>query len=236
MESESIHGTGLLFKYSKEYLALLEEHKRVMGTDSSTLHSLQVLTALIEWNPSNYTVWVTRRAVLAEVVERTEYSMEEELQWIRETAQKHQKNYQVWHHFGYVVQKLRHDVLADCKILELAEEEPKNIHFWGFFLSSVRSHCSLPRALEYTQRFIEDDVRNNSVYSIRHTILTRLVESEKSLLEEEKAFLLRLPLLRNNPAFWNYVKALEREHPTLGVLQACQAMIQERDITPYYED
>lgn len=236
MGRTSTRRRGLVFKETAEYLKVLEEYEERVRAAGPPMETLRLLTCLIEQNPSDYTRWVERRRLLRQVLEEKAYALEEELRWIGEIAQEHAKNYQVWHHFGYVVQALQHDVLEDGRIFALVSEEPKNIHFWGFFLSAVLARGDLALGLKYTEHFIEDDLRNNSPYSIRYTLLERLAASDPGVLEEEKRFLAQRACLRDNPAFWNYVRGLDRAHPGLLVYQACQAMLQERDLPQYYED
>jgi len=236
VEEETRETRGLVFQHPAEYANLLLEQEELVNKRAYSKRSLDVMEQIIECNPSNYTAWVRRREIIEELVRSGEYALEEELRWVKLQATENQKNYQVWHHLRHVVKLMKHDILGDGEILGLAGEEPKNTHFWGFFIESVLSHCEIKKAFEFTGEMIEEDVRNNSAYSARHTLLSYLVESVPGVLEEERRFLAKHAVLARNQAFWNYARALDRAHPELQVVQECEKRIKEREIPKYYED
>ncbi|KAI5189382.1 protein farnesyltransferase/geranylgeranyltransferase type-1 subunit alpha [Nematocida minor] len=215
-----------------EYKHLLKKHAENMLAKEYSKDALDVITSIIYHNPSNYSIWVDRRAILRNLPDSA-YTLEDELVWIKKQAVENQKNYQVWHHFKFVLKSTGHEISTDLDILEIAKKEPKNIHFWGAFIQCYRDRKS---ALEYTGYFIEEDVRNNSAYSIRYTVVMEMAKNREIEMEEEKAFLLRLPILKQNPAYWNYAGALDRAYPEHQILKSCELALQSKEVPKYYED
>ncbi|KAH9386727.1 protein farnesyltransferase/geranylgeranyltransferase type-1 subunit alpha [Nematocida major] len=214
-------------KYPSDYVVLMEKHIEAMKAEKYTIDALHRTSTLLFHFPTNYTVWVDRRKILLGLPE-AEYTLQDELAWIKAKAADNQKNYQVWHHFKFVLRKTSHEISTDLEILELVKEEPKNIHFWGVFLACTQD---VPSALEYTKYFIEVDVRNNSPFSIRHTLIMPLLKESADAVEKERAFLLGLPILKRNDAYWNYVNAMDREFPEHAILQECEAHLKSKEAT-----
>lgn len=219
-------------KYSAEYTNLLKQHKENMARKDYTVNTLNVITSLLFHCPTNYTVWVDRREVIRNISTDL-HTYADELQWIKKQAAENQKNYQVWHHFKFVLSKIDHEISEDLEILKIAKKEPKNIHFWGTLLACSKKKES---ALEYTKYFIECDVRNNSAYSIRYSLILPILKNHKQRICDEKCFLLSLPILKHNLAYWNYVTALEEEFPEYEILKACELALKSKTIPKYYQD
>ncbi|KAI5172626.1 protein farnesyltransferase/geranylgeranyltransferase type-1 subunit alpha [Nematocida sp. LUAm3] len=230
----------LQFTHDPVYLLNIEIHWKNMKNNVYTKEALNLLDLLLYYSSTNYTLWADRRIVL-ENIEKKEYSLEEELTWIKEMTKENQKNYQVWNHFLYIVFELKYDILQDADIVEITNEEPKNIHFWGFFLLCVSSFSDLSQALDFTKKYIEKDIRNNSAYCIRYSLLEKYVESlqeeeKEALIQKEKDFLIGISLLKHNLSFWNYVHAIDKEWPSYNLQQSCADALKERVFKQQNED
>lgn len=222
----------LSIKYPAEYKLLQKQHTQNMKEKSYTKSSLDTTSLIIEYCPSNYSVWIDRREILRNIAEE-EYRIEEEIEWIKEQADENQKNYQVWHHFKYIMKKTKYNIAEDLDILEIAKKEPKNIHFWGAFLECTEDTES---ALEYTKYFIEEDVRNNSAYSIRYSVILKKRRLSSEEIEKEKNFLLSLPILKQNLAYWNYAYAVDKLFPLHEIFSSCEHALKSKVVPNYYED
>ncbi|OAG30180.1 protein farnesyltransferase/geranylgeranyltransferase type-1 subunit alpha [Nematocida displodere] len=227
------------FKHSPEYFEILSVHQQYLQEPSDITEHLFAMTLLLEYNPANYTLWVQRRDRLPEAFSTTAYTPEDELTWLKGVVAKHQKCFQAWHHFKALLSFLSYNFLEDQEILSLVDAEPKNMHFWGFFVFAVKDTSHLGAALSFTEGFISKDVRNNSAFAARHAVLSRMLQAgakPEHLLQEEKAFLLRLPHLTHNAAFWNYVSALSRAHPQAHLMKACCKSLRSVSLPKYHED
>ncbi|KAI5185121.1 protein farnesyltransferase/geranylgeranyltransferase type-1 subunit alpha [Nematocida homosporus] len=231
--------TSLLrFKHHSVYLLTIDKHKHNIHNKIYTFESLSVLNELLYYAPSDYSLWMDRRQLIAHIP-TTEYTMEQEFQWTKQTAAENQKNYQVWNHLLFVVKQLKYDITRDPDIYNMAKEEPKNIHFWGFFLSTVKLFSSHERAIAFATIFIKLDIRNNSAYAIKYALLSHFLplcsEIERlAYIQLEQTFLGKINRLKNNPAFWNYVSALPRLDPQFqGIHSQCSAAHEDSN---YHED
>ncbi|KAI5149650.1 uncharacterized protein NESG_01238 [Nematocida ausubeli] len=222
----------LSVKYPDEYIHLLKQHAVNMQEENYSTQALDIITSIIYYCPTNYTVWVDRRKVLGKIPRDT-YNYNKELTWIKKRAHENQKNYQVWHHFKHVLTEMNHEISEDLDILEIVRKDPKNIHFWGVFLACAKN---VESALEYTKYFIEEDVRNNSAYSIRYTLISPILKQDPARFQKEKEFLLSLPVLKYNLAYWNYLAGLNRMFPESDLLVRCEGILESKEVPKYYED
>lgn len=218
---------GISYNYTKEYVEAKRAYDLVaearVQSRKYTSESLCAVKKYISVLPTDYSAWVLHREVVDFLVSNGNYSLQEELEWIRPLARAHHKNYQIWHHFQILVEKMQHNILKDPEILSICEDEPKSIHFWGFFVRAVNLH--LYKALAFTEQMIRRDVRNNSAFSARSTVLIRLLRQPRSpldvLLERERGFLSEIAVLEKNPAFWAYVESLSTIYPRACIKGAC---------------
>ncbi|KAI5181233.1 protein farnesyltransferase/geranylgeranyltransferase type-1 subunit alpha [Nematocida sp. AWRm80] len=221
--------------YPSEYLSLLHEHKANMLKETHSLEELQIINMLLETCCNSYTLWVNRREILPEIIATTEYTLEDELQWLKEVISHELKNYQVWHHLKYLIHQLKLDIVNDRELLQIIKKDHKNIHFWGAFITAL-DYSDLYQALQYTEAFIIEDQRNNSVFSIRYTILKRILQSNPEYLDKEILFVLKIALLQKNPAYWNYVTGLDEEYPEKSIFKKCLVQLKQKEIPHYHED
>lgn len=261
--------TGIRIKYPTEYPFLIRKNDRNIKEKIYNKESLDLTNSIIEYCPSNYSVWIDRRSIL-ENIPAEEYKIEEEIDWIKYKAKYNQKNYQIWNHFRYVLERTKHKIEEDEEILEIAKEEPKNIHFWGVFLNCTEE---IDRGIEYTGYFIEQDIRNNSAYSIRYALIKKEKDrkdrknrkdkknnqekqekqedtpnsptdtdnpTDQSVLTDrpilERQFLLSLPILKHNTAYWNYAYGLDRLFPGHEIVKYCELALKSKEVPKYYED
>lgn len=97
----------------------------------------------IRLNPSNYSVWFVFspnffeytqifRQYRRDLLEALKIDMKKELNYIGEVIDEQPKNYQVWHHRRYIVEKLGADAVPEeLAFMEVGlKEEPKNYHAW----------------------------------------------------------------------------------------------------------
>lgn len=173
---------------------------------SDILHEdlLEVAESLISLNDGHYTAWYATaqpsrlfRYVRRSVIERLSLDLHKELDWVRRFATSKAKNYQLWHHRQWIVDKLddpsdelsRLAFLVDDNSAESdadtagdsdSEEEQrkrdqKNYHAWQYRQWLVR-RFSLPAApeLALTERLIEEDAFNNSAWNHRAFIVHRM--------------------------------------------------------------
>ena len=137
-----------------------------------------------------------------------------------EWCHKTPKNYQVWFHRRWLIERLlEHGVLTKEhlytneleRIHEFIENEPKHYNAWThkLFLATIFDIFSRdPNAeLAFTEKYIELDVRNNSAWSYRRHCIEKIYTSDQ--LHDEIEFTLRhISKSISNESPWVYLRSL----------------------------
>lgn len=195
---------SLLFGYFYSLVQAQERSERVLNL---TLHIIAV-------NSANYTAWQTRRKCI-EVLDFSLDNYYNELSVVDSWCARNPKNYQVWFHRRWVIDRIYDDhpsveELVDSELLRLEEsfnEEPKNYNAWShrLYISRKFNLLSTDQELEFTSRVLRQDVRNNSAWSYRRQILSQ----RHDLMDKEIAFTIEMiKLSPGNESAWIYLRSL----------------------------
>lgn len=157
--------------------------------------------------------------------------MKEELEYLNEIIEDNQKNYQVWYHRQALFSEMKRrsaesssGMLSDEIIEEelrymdniLISDDQKNYHAWAhrqWFITEFNL-CN-DRELEFVDRLLKVDFRNNSAWNHRFFVLKQMYPTaeqfnhELRVQELVKAFQIanRAP---NNESVWNYALGIAR--------------------------
>jgi len=140
------------------------------------------------------------------------------LDWVNETAQQHQKNYQIWNHRNMIVDKLG-SALGEPEFVEvMLGLDGKNYHVWSYRQWLVRRFGLWEEGeLEFTERMLERDVRNNSAWNHRWFVVNGREKEgvkgvqDKKIREREVAFAEQaIKKTPQNPSPWNYIRGIAR--------------------------
>ena len=161
--------------------------------------ALDLTAECLRMNGANYTVWHRRWALveaLAAAEAETKAScvspaidgddgedhrehpapslVDLEFAYATAMALENPKNYQVWNHMRLVSQHLG-DVSVERNVRATGEAlalDAKNIHAWTHRLWVVRTFPKMMRDAEraFTEKMIDDDVRNNSAWNQRFAV------------------------------------------------------------------
>jgi protein farnesyltransferase/geranylgeranyltransferase type-1 subunit alpha len=209
-----------LFGY---FYALVQAQERSERVLNLTLHIIAV-------NSANYTAWQTRRKCI-EVLDFSFDKYNDELSVVDAWCARNPKNYQVWFHRRWVIDRICDDhpsvqKLVDSELLRLEEsfnEEPKNYNAWShrLYISRKFNLLNTDQELEFTSRILRQDVRNNSAWSYRRQI----VSQRHDLMQKEIKFTIEMIILSpGNESAWIYLRSLPSwatqifEHPDMSKL------------------
>ena len=176
-------------------------------------------------NGANYTVWHRRWALveaLAAVEAETKASyvspaidgddgedhrehpapslVDLEFAYATAMALENPKNYQVWNHMRLVSQHLG-DVSVERNVRATGEAlalDAKNIHAWTHRLWVARTFPKMMRDAEraFTEKMIDDDVRNNSAWNQRFAVTFLTSSSDDDVIDEDTEFSLEPSCVR----------------------------------------
>lgn len=94
------------------------------------------------------------------------------MDWLNETALRHLKNYQIWHHRQFVLDRIGSPAGETDFIGRMFEQDAKNYHVWSYRQWLVRRFGLWEEGeLEETERLLEKDVRNNSAWNHRFFVV-----------------------------------------------------------------
>lgn len=179
--------------------------------------TLTLTREMISMNNSSYTAWALRRKCLEE---QDDTGILQEVGFVDDWCEKSPKNYQVWFHRRWLVEALLHRGLksipdlisSECSALKrLIDTEPKHYHGWGhrMYIANLFSLFESHSELEFSIRYISQDVRNNSAWNHRR----RAIRNHPYLLNDEIGFAVsQISLCLGNESAWVYLRSLEGWH------------------------
>lgn len=220
--------------YSDEYEEAMSYLRAIMASNEHSERVLDLTEDIIDMNAAHYTVWLYRAATLFAL----QSDLREELDWVNETAQQHQKNYQIWNHRNMIVDRLG-KVEGEPEFVEvMLGLDGKNYHVWSYRQWLVRRFGLWGESeLEFTKRMVEKDIRNNSAWNHRWFVVNgREKEGVKGVADEkirerEIGFAVKaIEKAPQNPSPWNYLRGITKSSETpIGTLK--DIAIQYADIT-----
>lgn len=74
--------------------------------------------------------------------------------------------------------------------------------------NTINYVCSLyDKELEYVERLLDDDVRNNSAWNQRYFVISNTTKFKEDIIEREVDFALeKIDLVKENESAWNYLR------------------------------
>ncbi|KAI9714486.1 MAG: CAAX geranylgeranyltransferase alpha subunit [Bogoriella megaspora] len=196
--------------YSDEYTEAMGYLRAVMAKNETSPRALALTEDIIDMNPAHYTIWLYR----AEILFAIKADLRQELNWLNETALKHQKNYQIWNHRQTIVDRVNS---ADGEIefiSRMFEKDAKNYHVWSYRHWLVRRFDLWGQGeLEAVELLLKDDIRNNSAWNHRWFIVFGRENGEvaSDIVQRELAFAENaIRLAPQNQSPWSYLKGVVR--------------------------
>jgi len=227
----------VVINYVADYREGMNYFRAILRTGEKSKRVKDLLTHLLEFNVANYTVWHYRRLVLdhlskAEGVDQAQAKQIyiDELEKVRELAEDHPKNYQIWYHRQAMITILAERFLNQEQAAkqelakgELAltakifEDDSKNYHAWSYrqWVNAYFDLWSLE--LDYLDQLLTSDIRNNSAWNHRFYVIFRLKkplewlnsnpEAAVTLINQEIEFALqKIKVAPNNESPWKYLR------------------------------
>ncbi|GAB7357511.1 hypothetical protein MBLNU459_g0042t1 [Dothideomycetes sp. NU459] len=196
--------------YTDDYSEAMSYLRAIMAKNEMSERALELTEDVIDMNAAHYTVWLYRARILLE----THADLHKELDWLNETALTHQKNYQIWHHRQFVVDKLDSANGETEFIGKMFEQDAKNYHVWSYRQWLVRRFALWDQGeLEETEKLLKEDVRNNSAWNHRFFVVNGREGSagvkDESVREREMKFAQdAIRLAPQNQSPWNYFRGI----------------------------
>ena len=206
--------------YDPDYSRKMDIFRAVLRSGEKSMRVIELTAELVDMNAANYTVWKYRRDCLRSL----QVDLSTELDYMDKFMEENPKNYQIWYHRRAIVELSAQTdrELPYCN--SVLSVDPKNYHAWGHRQWVVGKFGLFDGELEFTSQLIESDVCNNSAWNYRWFIIHKQTTETPSseVLEREVAFCFsKIDLLPDNESTWNYLRGLNRNHPSL------KSMIQE---------
>ncbi|KAF4712544.1 Vacuolar protein sorting-associated protein 11, partial [Perkinsus olseni] len=209
-------------QYTEEFTDIHNYFRAVIKAGEASRRAFDLTAEVIDLNAANYTAY-WRRKCLEELAD--DELLQGELEFTREWATDSPKNYQVWFHRRWVVQRLFDKQLLSNPdqefefTAEALSEDAKNLNAWSHRMFAVRlfgrntTVSGLEAELDLSAGLLRDDLRNNSAWNHRFVILQMLAGIEpESLAERREAELIfvmeALKLTPNNESPWNFVMGI----------------------------
>lgn len=210
--------------YSEEFKTVFGYLRALMKSNELSERAVYVACRAISLVPAHYTVWQYKYRNIEHLVKQGQYQLSEELEWCSQVALENEKNYQIWHYREMIIKLMIETLYGGDRsqfdfskeydiVTEMLDNDEKNYHVWSYkrWIVQYFNLFHNERELEYTEKLISIDVRNNSAWSFRHFL--NFGDNEKhpsaSLLGREVKFTCeKIESAITNPSSWNYLKSL----------------------------
>ncbi|KAG8624031.1 hypothetical protein KVT40_009007 [Elsinoe batatas] len=188
--------------YTEGYAEAMSYLRAVMAANEMSERALDLTEDIISLNPAHYTVWLYRAKILSSL----DLDLNEEITWLNNIALRHQKNYQIWHHRQYLLDRIGNADGEIAFVNRMLAGDAKNYHVWSyrqwlvrrFGLWDVKARNGRAEIKEALQAQAEEDGDGDE--DEVPDLVTEVAE-ETNELEETALFV--AADVRNNSA-WNH--------------------------------
>ncbi|KAL2262705.1 hypothetical protein VTK26DRAFT_356 [Humicola hyalothermophila] len=176
---EEPEGALAAIAYPADYAEAMAYLRAVMQAKEHSPRCLRLTEHIIAMNPSHYTVWLYRAAIVFAL----KLPIPDEIEWLNGVALENLKNYQIWHHRHLLVENYFPSIASDPSAIaafaaseraflrDILAEDTKNYHVWSYrsYLVGKLGLWASADAdeLRAVEAMLDDDVRNNSAWSHR---------------------------------------------------------------------
>ncbi|XP_064540876.1 protein farnesyltransferase/geranylgeranyltransferase type-1 subunit alpha [Drosophila montana] len=198
--------------YRPKFREVFDYMRAIIAKGEKSQRALELTTEALRLNPANYTVWQYRRDILREL----KADLQDELDYLEEVIGQNAKNYQVWHHRRVIVG------MMNCPKWELEltqnaldnDGNAKNYHAWQHRQWAIRTFNLYDDELDFVDRLICEDPRNNSAWNQRFFVLKHLGFTPEVIKRELAYAMNRIRVIKNNESPWNYLVGVLRQTET----------------------
>ncbi|XP_017063231.1 protein farnesyltransferase/geranylgeranyltransferase type-1 subunit alpha [Drosophila eugracilis] len=195
--------------YSQKFREVFDYMRAIIARGEKSQRALDLTTDALRLNPANYTVWQYRRDILREL----KADLNAELEYLGKVIAQNSKNYQVWHHRRVIVEMLN-DPSNELELTELAlvnDGDAKNYHAWQHRQWAIRSFKLYDDELNFVDRLICEDQRNNSAWNQRFFVVKHFGFTPDLIQRELSYTMNRIRIIKNNESAWNYLVGVMRQ-------------------------
>ncbi|GAA5829804.1 hypothetical protein JCM3766R1_001312 [Sporobolomyces carnicolor] len=215
--------------YHEQYRDAMDMFRALIKKGEKSKRTLELTELIIQMNPGHYSVWKYRADTLLEL--KTE--LVQELELLDAMVKQHLKSYQVWQHRRTIVLALDDPSRELDFTARALSFDAKNYHTWAYrqFIlchfysdaemgSSPASRSSRTSSkeerdkvwsgeLDYVEKLIRDDIRNNSAWNQRFFVAFESQMGGADVGEREIEYAkAQLAISPNNPSAWNYLRGV----------------------------
>ena len=148
-----------------------------------------------------------RRLVLLDL----NYDLNKELEYVTKIGDDNPKNYQIWYHRKWVVERVKNFENELTFTATQIEDDSKNYHAWAHRQWVVETNNLWEQEYEYIDTLLKADLRNNSAWNQRYFVITKNNKETKTTELIQKEIQYSIDYIRkapNNQSPWAYLKGL----------------------------
>lgn len=201
-------GDPFYIQYSKENLELFGYFLALLDKKEVSQRALSLTERVIRKFSAHHTAWWYKFYIL----ENSHYDFDKELQFIDDRLKENPKSYQAWHYRQWLMERIDYPFDDVPNLKRNFEIDAKNFHAWSYALWYAKKWNKLQEIYDLALYEIQQDMRNNSAWSIRKTIGDILEKNPQSELEAAAE---SLRIISMNEAACNFAIAMVEKDPTL---------------------
>ncbi|EFA82811.1 protein prenyltransferase alpha subunit [Heterostelium album PN500] len=215
--------------YSDLFKDKMNYFRAIIKSGEKSKRVIDLIDAIIEDNPSNYTVWYYRREVLKSI----EFDIEEEFYFVGTMGESDPKNYQIWNHRRYLVETYKDSSRELEFVADRLFEDAKNYHAWAHRQWVMTAFNLWDQELPFVESLLKLDHRNNSAWNQRFFVIEHKHRLPLPLPVLESEIATTLSFIRispNNESPWSYLRVYQltnyiyRRMPTPLFKYQCEFM------------
>eukprot|EP01102_Stenamoeba_stenopodia_P006743 TRINITY_DN1878_c0_g1_i1.p2 TRINITY_DN1878_c0_g1~~TRINITY_DN1878_c0_g1_i1.p2 ORF type:complete len:302 (-),score=81.24 TRINITY_DN1878_c0_g1_i1:104-1009(-) len=193
--------------YTEQFVDTMSIFRAILQKDERSERALALTAEVIQLNAANYTAWHFRRLIL----ESLNADLHREMEFCYQKAIATPKNYQIWFHRRWLVDKLKDPSKELGFTAQVLIEDSKNYHAWSHRQWVLENFGIWNEELDYINTLLQQDLRNNSAWNQRYFVVSKTTKWTPEVVQREIEYAIsKISQAPNNQSAWIYLTGVAK--------------------------